>query len=121
MYCSNTVMSFMINPLSDLWKHFEPIDDPRVHYLIEHQLQDILIITILAVICGADTWVEIEEYGRSKQSWLETFLSLPNGIPSHDTIARVFARLSPQQLQECFLSWIEAVAEMTFLWGSNCY
>lgn len=106
-------MSFMVNPLSDLWKHFEPVDDPRVHYLIEHQLQDILIITILAVICGADTWVEIEEYGRSKQSWLETFLSLPNGIPSHDTIARVFARLCPQQLQESFLSWIEAVAEMT--------
>ncbi|MBF2057637.1 MAG: ISAs1 family transposase [Cyanobacterium sp. T60_A2020_053] len=96
-----------------MWKHFDQVDEPRVHYLIEHQLRDIIILTILAVICGADTWVEIEEYGRSKQSWLETFLSLPHGIPSHDTIARVFARLCPQQLQECFLSWIEAVAKIT--------
>lgn len=58
-------------------------------------------------------WVEIEEYGQSKQQWLKTFLELPNGIPSHDTIARLFARLSPEQLQESFLSWINTIAHIT--------
>lgn len=82
---------------SYLWKHFDKIEDPRTSYLIDHKLLDIIALTILAVICGADTGVEIEEYGHSKQSWLETFLELPNGIPSHDTISRLFARLSPEQ------------------------
>jgi len=61
------------------------------------------------VICGADTWVEVEEFGKSKRAWLETFLELPNGIPSHDTFGRVFARLDPEQFQACFLSWVQAI------------
>jgi predicted transposase YbfD/YdcC len=65
------------------------------------------------VICGANNWVEIENYGHAKKEWLETFLELPNGIPSHDTLMRVFARLKPKELQQCFLDWIEAVAEIT--------
>lgn len=98
---------------SYLWQHFESIDDPRTSYLIEHKLLDIIALTILAIICGADTWVEIEEYGKSKHSWLQTFLELPNGIPSHDTIARLFARLSPEQLQSAFLNWISEIAQIT--------
>ena len=98
---------------SFLWKYFESIDDPRTSYLIHHKLIDIITLTILAVICGADTWVDIEEYGKSKQSWLQTFLELPNGIPSHDTIARLFARLSPQQLQSAFIDWINEIAQIT--------
>ena len=98
---------------SYLWQHFESIDDPRTNYLIQHLLLDIIALTILAVICGANTWVEIEEYGKSKQSWLQTFLELPNGIPSHDTIARLFARLSPEQLQSAFIDWINEIAQIT--------
>lgn len=72
-----------------------------------------VIITICAVICGANNWVEIENYGHAKKEWLETLLELPHGIPSHDTLMRLFARLNPKELQKCFLSWIEAVTEIT--------
>ncbi len=63
----------------------------------------------VGVICGAETWVDIEEFGRAKQSWLESFLELPNGIPSHDTFGRVFARLDPEQFQAAFMKWVQAV------------
>ena len=98
---------------ASLLKHFENLEDPRTEYLIEHRLIDIVGITICAVICGADSWVEIEQYGKSKVKWLRGFLALPNGIPSHDTIRRLFAQLDPEQLQSCFLSWIETIASLT--------
>ena len=60
---------------------------------------DIIAITICGVICGADCWTEIEEYGNSKQEWLKKFLALPNGIPSRDTIRRLFTQLDPKQFQ----------------------
>lgn len=96
-----------------LLNHFASIDDPRREYLIEHKLLDIIAITICAVICGAENWVEIEEYGCSKQEWLKQFLELPNGIPSRDTIRRLFVQLNPEQLQSCFLSWVKTVAQLT--------
>lgn len=96
-----------------LKEHFSGLDDPRAQHSIEHLLLDIVIVTICAVICGADTWVEIENYGLAKQEWLETFLDLPNGIPSHDTFERMFARLRPDQLQQCFLNWVQAVFNIT--------
>jgi len=76
-------------------------------------LLDIITITICAVICGAESWVDIESYGRAKEEWLREFLELPAGIPSHDTISRLFAALKPEALQECFLSWVKAVAQLT--------
>lgn len=97
---------------ASLLEHFNTLEDPRVEHLLEHQLLDIIGLTICAVICGADSWVDIEQYGQSKQDWLATFLTLSNGIPSHDTIARVFARLNPSALQECFLSWVQSVAQL---------
>ncbi|MEM9486598.1 MAG: ISAs1 family transposase [Cyanobacteria bacterium P01_F01_bin.116] len=100
-------------PSGSLLTHFESLEDPRTAYLVEHPLLDIVALTICAVICGAETWEEIEAYGHSKVAWLKTFLSLPNGIPSHDTIARVFALLEPTQLQECFVSWVKSVAELS--------
>lgn len=96
-----------------LLEHFKTLDDPRAEHLLEHQLLDIIGLTICAVICGADSWVDIETYGKAKQAWLSEFLELPNGIPSHDTIARVFAALNPTALQECFLSWVKAIAHLS--------
>src|SRR5262245_20907463 len=93
--------------------YFAEVSDPRVERTKLHLLLDILVIAICAVICGADTWVEIEAYGNAKAQWLRQFLALPHGIPSHDTFGRVFARLNPEELQRCFLRWIQAVREVT--------
>lgn len=98
---------------ASLLTHFALLEDPRDQRGKEHRLLDIISITICAVICGADSWTDIEEYGRAKADWLKTFLALPNGIPSHDTIARVFARLAPEQMQDCFLSWIAAISQLS--------
>lgn len=94
-----------------LIKQFEALNDPRVKRKPEHLLVDIVAIAILAVLSGANDMVAIETYGKAKQTWLETFLELPNGIPSHDTFSRVLALLDPQQLHECFLSWVQAIAD----------
>ena len=94
-------------------KHFAPLQDPRVERTKQHLLLDILVIAVCAVICGADSWVEIEAFGKAKRKWLRQFLRLPNGIPSHDTFGRVFARLNPVQFQECFLAWVQAIGELT--------
>ena len=93
--------------------HFGQLDDPRVERTKKHQLQDIVTIAICAVISGANTWVEVELFGKAKQTWLKTLLELANGIPSHDTFGRVFRRLDPQQWQDCFLSWVQAINKVT--------
>ena len=102
-----------LQPKKSIYEYFSELEDPRVDRTKRHKLIDIIIITICAVICGADTWIDIESYGESKSEWLKSFLELPNGIPSHDTFARVFARLDPEQLQQCFLSWIKSVSQIT--------
>lgn len=92
-------------------KHFACLEDPRVERTKHHLLIDIIAIAILAVISGADGWVAIETYGQAKQEWLASFLSLPNGIPSHDTFARVFARLEPSEFEQCFTNWINTITK----------
>jgi predicted transposase YbfD/YdcC len=93
--------------------HFADLEDPRDERGKDHQLIDIITIAICAVICGAESWVDIELYGQSKQEWFSTFLSLRNGIPSHDPFARVFTRLDPEQMQTCFIRWIRAISQMS--------
>jgi predicted transposase YbfD/YdcC len=92
--------------------HFGELEDPRIDRQKQHELLDIIVIAICAVLCGADDWVAIETFGKAKEAWFRQFLALPNGIPSHDTFGRVFALLSPARFQECFVGWIEAVAEI---------
>lgn len=94
-----------------LLRHFRKLKDPRVDRSKRHSLNDILTIAICAVICGADGWAQVELFGKSKLKWFRTFLDLPHGIPSHDTFGRVFARLDPRQFEQCFLNWINALAD----------
>jgi len=94
-------------------EYLASISDPRKERTRLHSLKDILVLSLCAIICGADGFVAIEEFGILKESWLRTFLELPNGIPSHDTIGRVFAALNPNTLENAFRSWMFAVAELT--------
>ena len=94
-----------------LKQQFEALEDPRVKRQPEHLLLDIVAIAILAVLSGANDMVAVETYGKAKQAWLKTFLALPNGIPSHDTFSRVIGLLNPQQLHECFITWVNQLSE----------
>lgn len=93
-----------------LLEHFAAVQDPRVDRTKLHPLANILTIAISAVICGAETWDDIEAFGEAKAGWFAGFLDLTNGIPSHDTFNRVFAALDPDQFRAGFLAWIRAVA-----------
>ena len=96
-----------------LIESFSDCQDPRRDLTKHHLLIDIIVIGILAVICGANDFVGMAEFGLDKQDWLKTFLSLPNGIPSHDTFGRVFARIKPSEFHRCFLTWVRGVAHLT--------
>src|SRR5512135_3619052 len=101
-------------------KHFAPLKDPRSGNATLHVLLDILVIALCATICGAEGWTEFEIWGRAHETWLRTFLELPNGIPSHDTFGRVFARLDPKQFRRCFLSWVKAISgSKAVLWTNS--
>ena len=92
-------------------EHFSCVTDPRIVNKTSHLLIDIIVITICAVICGADDWTEVEQFGQAKEAWLRTFLSLRNGIPSHDTFGRVFSMISTEEFEKAFQSWVRAIAE----------
>jgi predicted transposase YbfD/YdcC len=96
---------------AEILRHMTEIPDFRRHNRI-HLLGDIVTIAIFAVICGADGWVEVAEYGRRKQAWLRTFLELSEGIPSHDTFGRVFAAIKPEQFEKCFMAWMAGLVEL---------
>ena len=100
-------------PTGSIKHHFADLRDPRVDRTRLHNLLDIVVIAICAVICRADSWADVEAFGKAKYSWFKTFLALPNGIPSHDTFGRVFAKLDPEQFQACLLGWFRAVSEIT--------
>lgn len=92
-------------------KHFARLKDPRINRRKRHLLLDLVVIAVCAVVCGCDTWPKIALFARKRRKWLQTFLELPGGAPSHDTFERVFARLDPEAFQGCFRQWMQALAE----------
>lgn len=94
---------------SALITHFAQVPDPRTNHARRHNLLDIIVIAICAVICGADDWVEVAHFGRCKLTWFRSFLELPHNIPSHDTFGRVFKLLNPEAFEASFRSWTAAL------------
>jgi predicted transposase YbfD/YdcC len=97
--------------LQDLETIFTQVQDPRMERTKLHRLRDIIILAICGVICGAQGWVEIEEFGKAKQAWLTDLLKLPNGIPSHDTFGRVFALIDPKEFEASFFQWVQGMSK----------
>jgi len=93
-------------------RFFSGLSDPRGGNAI-HNLHSMLVIAVMAIICGADGWVQVQLWGECKLPWLSTFLDLPGGIPSHDTFGRLFSLLDPDAFERCFLSWMSAVVELS--------
>src|SRR5260370_12687573 len=97
--------------LRDLETIFAQVADPRVERTKRHRLRDIIIIAICGVICGAEGWVEIEEFGKAKEACFTDLLKLPSGIPSHDTFGRVFALIDPKQFEASFFQWVQGISK----------
>jgi predicted transposase YbfD/YdcC len=99
-------------PSATINKHFSDLEDPRIDRAKLHPLINILTIALCGAISGADTWVDIELFGESKEQWFASFLDMSNGIPSHDTFGRVFSLLDAEQFQNCFINWVQAICEV---------
>src|SRR5215475_5949279 len=111
-YCRGACrLADMVN--ASIVEPFQTLEDPRIARTKQHPLLDILVIAVCTLLTGGEGFQDMELFGKSQQAWLQTFLALPHGIPSHDTFGRVCARLNPQRFRECFLSWTQAVAPFT--------
>jgi len=99
------------NDLRDLESLFAQVKDPRMERTKLHRLRDIIIVAICGVLCGAEGWVEIEEFGKAKEAFFSDLLNLPNGIPSHDTFGRVFALIDPKQFEASFVQWVQGISQ----------
>lgn len=99
--------------IEDMFSFFAVVHDPRrEHSTTLHTLEAIIVITIMASVCGAQNWVDVQQWGEAKKDWLSEFLDLSHGIPSHDTLSRVFRLLDPNSLNQAFVSWMSALAEL---------
>lgn len=95
----------------DLETIFRRVEDPRMERTKRHRLGDIIILAICGVLCGAEGWVEIEEFSKAKEAWFTDLLDLPNGIPSHDTFGRVFALIDPKQFEASFIERVQGISQ----------
>ncbi|CAM4447179.1 MAG: ISAs1 family transposase ISCysp7 [Legionellaceae bacterium] len=96
--------------MSSIHTYFRELKDPCIEDTKKHPLINILVIALCAVICGAEDFVAIERFGEYKKDWFGSFLDLTYGIPSHDTISRVFSLLDNQHFVECFVAWVQTLA-----------
>src|ERR1035437_6725576 len=94
---------------TDFFVHFSVLEDPRVDRSKVHLLPEILFIAVCTMLCGGDGFTDMEVFGRAKEDWLRMYLSLPGGIPSHDTFGRVFSIIDPKAFSECFVKWTQAL------------
>src|SRR5437870_5939685 len=101
------------SPIPTLLAPFATLEDPRINRTKRYNLLDIIFIALCAVVSGANDCVAMEKFGKSKRAWLEKYLSLPAGTPSHDTFARVFALVDGETFVACFLQWVQALEEST--------
>ena len=110
---NTTPVSLAASPTAprNLPDHFRGLADPRVRRTRRHELVDILVISICTLLCGGESFNDMEDFGRAKEEWFRTFLNLPNGIPSHDTFNRVLAALDPTQFLECFMTWTQRLRQ----------
>jgi len=100
------------SPIETIQQHFGQVRDPRQFGKVDHPLINIIFITICAVLCGADSWVAIAEFGNAQKEWLSQYINLEKGIPSHDTFGKTFAMIDREQFSKGFFSWIQAVCTL---------
>ena len=96
-----------------LTEHFACLPDPRIDRTKLHSLHSLLVLSICAILGGANNWVELERFAEAKRAWFETFVDLPHGIPSHDTFSRVFSLLDAESFAACFRAWMNTVIQTT--------
>src|SRR5947209_4449748 len=108
-----SLMGLDTNTPTSFLDHFAAVEDPRLDRCQRHRLTDILFLAVCAMIAGANDFVGMMKFGHAKHDWLKKYLELPNGIPSHDTIGRVFALLDGEQFIQCFLSWVQTIHQVT--------
>jgi predicted transposase YbfD/YdcC len=99
------------HPKLSLIEHFQDLPDPRVNRTKDHDLIDLLVIAVCTLLCAGESFNDMEDFGHAKHDWFKTFLTLRNGIPSHDTFNRLFAALDPKQFLDCFLRWTQSLRQ----------
>ena len=99
------------HPKLSLIEHFQDLPDPRVNRTKDHDLIDLLVIAVCTLLCAGESFNDMEDFGHAKHAWFKTFLTLRNGIPSHDTFNRLFAALDPKAFLDCFLRWTQSLRQ----------
>ena len=99
----------MTNKTLFIDKYFDSLPDPRIERTKLHELTDILFIVICATLCSMEGWEEMEDFANERKAWLKQFITLANGVPSHDTLRRVFSKLDPCVFQRCFICWVDGL------------